>query len=212
MAGTTVYDPDGVGRCLKSALTNAGVPWTHEEVNGMMGIPKPVVIKACLDNAEMEGDVSAIHEDFRARMLHYYATDPEVREIEGARATFDRLRARGTKVALDTGFDRSIVDAILARLGWQDAVDFTVASDEVPRGRPYPDLALKAMTACGVEDSGRVAKIGDTPSDLEEGTAAHCALVIGVTYGTHTRDQLLPFPHTHLADSIHQVLEIIESL
>ncbi len=211
MAGTTVYDPDGVGRCLKAAFTAAGVPWTHEAVNSRMGIPKPVVIREVLDEAGMEGDVDAIHTDFQARMLDYYAHSDEVREIEGARAAFDRLRAGGIKVALDTGFDRSIVDAILNRLGWQDAVDFTVASDEVERGRPYPDLVVRAMAATGVDDPKAVAKIGDTPSDLGEGTAAGCGLVLGVTYGTHTREQLAAHSHTHLSDSMDETVRIIES-
>jgi len=47
--------------------------------------------------------------------------------------------------------------------------------------------------------------VGDTPSDLEEGTAAGCGLVIGVTAGSHTAEQLKPFVHTHL---IHTVAEL----
>ena len=39
-------------------------------------------------------------------------------------------------MALDTGFSRPIVDAILARLDWTAGLllDATVTSDEVPRG------------------------------------------------------------------------------
>ena len=48
-------------------------------------------------------------------------------------------------------------------------------------------MILKAMRDLGVSDAGRVAKVGDTPSDLEEGTAAGCGLVVGVTGGSHTR-------------------------
>ena len=41
-----------------------------------------------------------------------------------------------------------------------------------------------------VAESGLVVKIGDTPADMEQGLAAGCGLVVGVTYGTHTREQL----------------------
>ena len=55
------------------------------------------------------------------------------------------------KVALDTGFTRAIADVILARLGWDSTVvDASVASDEVERGRPYPDLIYRAMASTGV--------------------------------------------------------------
>ena len=44
--------------------------------------------------------------------------------------------------------------------------------------------------------------MGDTPVDLEEGTNAGCGRVIGVTRGTHTRAQLLPYPHTDLIETV----------
>ena len=42
------------------------------------------------------------------------------------------------------------------------------------RGRPHPDMIHHLMRVLKVEDATRVAKIGDTPSDLHEGTAAGC--------------------------------------
>lgn len=209
MAGTTVEDPDGVGRCLKEALTEANIAWKHDEVNAIMGIPKPVAISTLAEAAGInlgEEDINRIHRRFQSRMLHYYRTDPEVKEIEGATSLFRTLKSRGIKVALDTGFDRSIVEAILERLNWgADLLDATVASDEVSQGRPYPDLVYRAMELTGVSEVGDVAKVGDTPSDLGEGTAAGCGWVIGVTSGTHREELLLPHPHTHLIHSIREL-------
>jgi phosphonatase-like hydrolase len=124
---------------------------------------------------------------------------------------FDELHRAGLSIVLDTGFSRPIVDAVLARLGW-DKGGFllaTVASDEVPRGRPHPDLIWKAMKLSGVNAASQVAKVGDTPSDLLEGTAAGCGLVIGVTNGTHTREELAQHPHTHLISSLQELPPII---
>ena len=137
-------------------------------------------------------DIAPVHADFVQRMLAYYRTDPAVREVPGATDVFRRLRAAGVKVALNTGFSRPIVDVILTRLGWEKAVDATAASDEVPRGRPHPDLVLHLMAKLGVMDAKRVAKVGDTVSDLEEGTSAGCGLVIGVTTGRTRGPSLRP--------------------
>jgi len=209
IAGTTVKDPDGVGSCLKAALTADGVPWEANEVNAIMGIPKPMAIASLLRTAGLPEDaarIAAIHEDFRARMIEYYRTEPSVEEIEGASEVFSELRKMGILVGLDTGFDRPIVDALLQRLGWDSSVvDVTVTSDEVAHGRPYPDLVFRAMELAGVTDIREVAKVGDTPSDLNEGTAAGCALVIGVTEGTHSYDQLVVHPHTHLVPNVRSV-------
>lgn len=217
MAGTTVQDDDAVNRCLCAALAETGVGVTRDEVNEVMGMPKPVAISLLLERRKYSGkpaparEVDSIHGDFLRRMISFYRTDPAVREIDGASEVLRQLRRAGIKLALDTGFSRDIVDAILQRLGWagKELLHATVASDEVPRGRPHPDLVFRAMELTGVTDARRVAKVGDTPSDLLEGRAAGCGLVIGVTSGSHTREQLAPHPHTHLIDNLRELPGIL---
>jgi phosphonatase-like hydrolase len=216
IAGTTVEDNTGVGGCLMQALEADGISVQIAQVNAVMGIPKPTAIKKLIEATGETPDkarIDAIHADFQARMIEYYKTSPDVREVPGAGDVFKDLRSRGIKVALDTGFDRSIVSVILDRLGWDATVlDATAASDEVPRGRPFPDLIYNLMRATKVGDAAHVAKVGDTPSDLQEGTAAGCSLVIGVTEGTHTQAQLASHPHTHLVGSIRDVPALIASV
>ena len=98
-------------------------------------------------------------------------------------------RQAGIRVALNTGFNRSITEVILDRLGWSRSrlIDATICSDEVPRGRPHPDMIRALMARLGVADPRRVAKVGDTPADLQEGANAGCGLIVGVTGGTHSR-------------------------
>jgi phosphonatase-like hydrolase len=144
-------------------------------------------------------------------MCDYYTTDPAVHEIPGAAAAFATLRRAGIKVALDTGFSRPIADVLLARLGWSSpaVIDADVTSDEVPRGRPHPDMIHQLMRRLGIADPGRVAKVGDTRADLEEGTNAGCGLVIGVTSGSSSREQLAASPHTHIVESVVEVPALI---
>jgi len=99
----------------------------------------------------------------------------------------------------------------LERLGWRHAglLDATVASDEVPQGRPAPDMICRAMELTGVTDASRVVKVGDTPSDLQEGQAAGCGWIVGVTAGSHTREQLCVHPHTHLLPAITDLLPLL---
>jgi phosphonatase-like hydrolase len=207
IAGTTVNDDDGVNRCVRAALENVGLLTTREAVNQVMGIPKPQALRHLIEHsdqrAQLMGRLDAIHADFVARMIRFYRTDPSVHEIAGARDTFSRLRAAGIKTALDTGFTRDIVEVLLHRLNWKnDLVDATVTSDEVPRGRPHPDMIQKIMSDLGVADPRRVAKVGDTPADLQEGANAGCGLVIGVTQGSHTAAQLEAFHPTYLINTV----------
>lgn len=213
MAGTTVHDGDAVHHHLAMALASHSVTADRDEINAVMGIPKPIAIRTILESrlpfgglADRE-EVEAIHRDFLTTMLSYYRSSPEVRAVEGAEETFAILRSAGIKIALDTGFSRPIADAIVERLGWlrEGLVDAVVTSDDVSRGRPHPEMIYRAMRLTGTIDPEAVAKIGDTPSDLKEGHAAGCGWIVGVTGGSHTAEQLAAYPHTHL---IHTVAEL----
>jgi len=56
--------------------------------------------------------------------------------------------------------------------------DTIVTSDDVDRGKPSPDIVLKACKNLGVEPVDAVT-VGDTGSDVEAGKAAGC-VVIGI--------------------------------
>jgi phosphonatase-like hydrolase len=208
MAGTTVNDEDSVSRCLQAALGAVGVAVTIADVNEVMGIAKPEAIKVLVDKAErreeLAGRIDEIHRDFVARAIRFYETDPSVHEVPGASQVFRTLKEAGIKVALNTGFNRAITQVILDRLAWSGSplIDATICSDEVLRGRPHPDMIRELMRRLGILDPADVAKIGDTPADLREGRNAGCGLVIGVTEGTHSREQLECHPHMHLIDSV----------
>jgi phosphonatase-like hydrolase len=213
MAGTTVHDDDAVNVCLRKALQDSDVNVDREMVNAVMGEPKTVAVAKLLTASRGhpvrsdDAAVMTIYGAFERLMLDYYQHDPTVRAADGAVAAFQALKQHHVAVALDTGFHRAVADVILRRLGWHtsDLIDVTVASDEVKRGRPSPDLIHKAMALTGVTSPFEVAKVGDTPADLREGTAAGCQLVIGVTTGSHTREALAAYPHTHLVDHLASV-------
>jgi phosphonatase-like hydrolase len=211
MAGTTVHDEDTVNRCFREALEGAGLVVSPEAVNEVMGRPKPEALRLLIERSALRDTladrVDAIHSDFVARMFRFYQTDPSVREIAGTSETFARLRQAGIKVGINTGFSRDITQVIIDRLGWvhRGLIDASIASDEVPRGRPHPDMIQRLMSQLGVADSRSVAKVGDTPADLLEGHNTGCGMVIGVTQGTHTRAQLEPFPHTHLIGMVAEL-------
>jgi phosphonatase-like hydrolase len=218
MAGTTVYDGNAVADSFRAALAAVKVHPDVQAINDVMGLHKPEAIRRLLTAARRETgaklsfapeEVDRIHTDFVERMVRYYATDPAIREIPGAGDVFARLRGAGIKVALNTGFNRQTVDTILRRLQWTDAIDASIASDEVPRGRPFPDMIQSLMARFSIHDPGRVAKIGDTPADLQEGQNAGCAFVIGVTSGSFTQKQLERFAYTHIVSSIVDAPDIL---
>jgi phosphonatase-like hydrolase len=218
LAGTTVYDGDAVGSVFRAALAARGLEADPAAIDAVMGLPKPEAVRILLDRfgrprgvPPTPENVGAMHADFARRMIEHYAAVAEVREVPGATAAFAAVRAMGAKVAVNTGFSRPIVDVLLGRLGWSvpGVIDAAVTSDEVPRGRPSPDMIRHLMARLGVTDPRRVTKVGDTPADLEEGTNAGCGLVVGVTTGATTAARLRECPHTHILDSVADVPPLV---
>ena len=218
MAGTTVEDSDDVHHSLMGAMAAKGYEITREDANKVMGYPKPVAIDTLLKdkfNLKSESERAAltdkIHTHFLLDMLHHYRYNPEVKAKPNVEYVFDTIRKRGIKVVIDTGFSRDIADAIIDRLNWQSnkLIDYSVTSDEVKHGRPYPDMILKAMAEFNITDPAEVTKVGDTPSDLMEGMNAQCGNVVGVTWGAYKREELEIEKHTHLIDDLVDVLKIV---
>ncbi len=203
VAGTTVHDGGAVAEALHRAVSDFGVSATPEEIDRVMGLAKPIALAALLGaRAGAAGAVERAHEAFTHYMLDHYLRAPSVRPIEGAEATFLALREMGVKTALDTGFGRKILDAVLLRLGWDDVVDATVASDEVPEGRPAPFMIRRAMDLVGVVDPRQVAKVGDTAADIREGASAGCGIIAGVLTGTGSPGVLSAAGATHVLPSV----------
>ncbi|WAC10245.1 HAD-IA family hydrolase [Dyadobacter pollutisoli] len=217
MAGTTVKDKNYVGIAFQQAMESQGYSIAIEDVNPLMGYEKPLAIRMMLEVREADKDkitdelVAAIHAKFVSGMLDFYRSTQDIAPLPNVEETFASLRADGVKIALNTGFSRDIADVIIDRLGWEDKIDYLVASDEVPFGRPYPDMIQKIMKALGVSSAENVAKVGDTEVDINEGINAGCKYVIGVTTGAFTREQLLPYKPTHVIDDIADVLSILSA-
>lgn len=216
LAGTTVKDNFDVPRVLQTALLHkGGVHISLQQATDLMGIPKPIAIKKLLVDGGVTSFtdelVETIHRYFVDTMIDFYRHDSSVGEKQGVSETFVALKQAGVKVAVDTGFDREITDELLKRLGWQEKglLDASITSDEVENGRPAPDMIYEAMKRTGVTDVKSVIKVGDTASDMQEGTHAGCQYVIGITTGAYTPEQLKKEPHTHLAENVAEVLSII---
>jgi phosphonatase-like hydrolase len=199
MAGTTIADDGHVAKAFESSLEEEHVSLHHADVDAVRGMSKREAITRLLNDRNR---VELAYRRFCSRLARALRTHG-VREIDGASSTFRRLREASVRTALTTGFDHEIAALVLSSLGWdRGIVNAVVCADDVSRGRPAPDMILRAMAVTGVGDAAHVANVGDTTADLEAAHAAGVAVNIGVLSGAHTRAQLERVPHTHIIESI----------
>ena len=219
IAGTTLNDTGGiVANCFEQALQENGKRFSQDQINTVMGYRKIDAIRMLLGENDVtlstaeEKLAHAIHDLFLQKINTYYL-NKDIREIDGISELFTELAKRGIKIALNTGFSRSTTDIIIKKLGWNDKglIDSSITSDEVPFGRPHPDMINTLVDRLGISSNAAVAKVGDTPSDLLEGKNADCGLTIGVLYGTHTEEQMIKFNHDYLISKPSEILTILDS-
>ena len=210
MAGTTVHDGGEVPAAFTAALAAHGIAVSADEIAGVRGASKREVIRRLVEQHRPDAPPSLADESydgFRAALAERYGAG--VRAVKGAEDVFDWLRRRGVRIALNTGFDRTITDLLLDALGWRDGVvDAVVCGDEVREGRPAPYLIFHAMEATGAASVHRVMNVGDTELDLRAGWNAGVAWNVGVLSGAHPRQRLERAPHTHLIESVASLPEL----
>lgn len=205
LAGTTIRDDGAVEAAFVAALRDAGAgpgtdgyPQRLAHLRKTMGRSKLEVFRELLGTDDSARRANAAFEAAYGTAIER----GEVTPIAGAPEAIAALRASGVLVCLTTGFSGRTLDALLDAVGWRDRVDAALAPGPGVRGRPYPDLVLRAVLDLEVDDVAAVAVAGDTASDLWAGARAGASVVAGVLTGAHDRAQLGQAPHTHLLDSI----------
>jgi phosphonatase-like hydrolase len=202
LAGTTIYDRGEVPAAFEQALREAGLAFDAAEVSAWRGASKREVLSRLI--ARQDGrtrSVDRIYHRFRELLLQRLAEAGPL-SLPGVQETLARLKAERCRLAATTGFDRDVVETILAAVPWAGLLDAWVCGDDVAQGRPAPFMIFRAMERCGVLDVRRVAVVGDTRLDLEAAWNAGAGWRVGVLTGAHDRATLAAAPHTHLCDAV----------
>lgn len=205
MAGTTVADGGAVEEAFQSALDAVGLAPAQlhhdpqEYIRRTMGQSKIVVFTELLG-----GDRHLAEQANHAfeRAFDHAVDRGEVWAIPGAEHCLTELRKAGMRICLTTGFSAATRDRIVSALDWGGLVDLVLSPQDAGRGRPWPDMILKAILELRIDDVAEVAVVGDTASDLLAGTRAGASFVVGVLTGAHSRAELEEAPHTHIIDSV----------
>ena len=130
--------------------------------------------------------------------------------MPGAEDTFRALKDAGIKVALNTGFNRVVTQTILDRLGWTGCplIDAVISSDEVPRGRPHPDMIRPSC-----ERLGLTIPLAWPRWEMPPPTCRRARMLAVACRGSDRRDAHAgaagAYPHTHLIGSVKELPELL---
>lgn len=215
LAGTTIDEQNVVYKTVHRAVESAGYDVHYNTVLlYAAGKEKRKAIQDVMEHVEggwVDGDVvDEAYERFE-QMLDAAYRELTALPMPGSEVVFAALREKGIKIVLNTGYRRAVADQLLQKIGWTagQEYDLLVTADDVEKGRPNPDMILVAMERLGVTDPKTVLKIGDSVADIEEGRNAGCGIVIGITTGAQTAEQMAPALPDHIVNQLPELLGLL---
>jgi phosphonoacetaldehyde hydrolase len=182
----TVVDHGSIApvKAIEDIFAEAGIPVARLLVRKYMGLAKRDHIRLLLEEPEVEArwkalrpglsheaEVDRLYAQFEPRMMERLVGYAQV--ISGAVETVAALRERGIRIAGTTGYTRPMLaqlEALAAEQGYR--TDLSLTPEDVGAGRPYPWMCFKLAVDLRIYPLSRCVKIGDTPSDMEEGRNA----------------------------------------
>jgi beta-phosphoglucomutase-like phosphatase (HAD superfamily) len=176
-----VFDLDGVIVDSEQVWDDVREAYVHEtggaygdqSARDMMGMSSPEWSRYMADTLGVPGTPEEINAAIVERMLARYGDAPPL--IEGAVAAVRRIAAY-VPLAIASSSNPELIDVVLRSSGL--AADFVaaVSSQEVPRGKPSPDVYLEAARRLGA-DPVRCGAVEDSHNGIRSAKAAGMRVV-----------------------------------
>jgi HAD superfamily hydrolase (TIGR01509 family) len=197
-----LFDMDGLlvdtehawGTAERAVMDWLGHPvWTAEDAAAFVGGPLHRVAEVMVERSGSSLPPPVVEARLVDTMAQLLESGAEHRP--GAPELLDDLARHGVPCALVSSSPRSLVDAVLHDVGGEHFAT-TVAGDEVPRTKPFPDPYVEACRRLGVPPQ-RAVVLEDSPVGVAAAEAAGC-LVVAVPFVV----PIAPAPRRHVVDSL----------
>jgi HAD superfamily hydrolase (TIGR01509 family) len=176
MSRAVVFDMDGVlisseeiwDEVREHLAAELGGRWGPQAHTDMMGMSTPEWTGYMHRDLGVPLAPEAIADEVVARLIARYRERPPFIDgaVEAVRALAGRL-----PLGLASSSTRSLIDAVLDQAGLTDAFAVTVSSEEVARGKPAPDVYLRALEGLAVEPADATA-VEDSAAGIRAAAAA----------------------------------------
>ena len=137
--GVLVNTMEGHFACYSAALAEAGIPIDRAQFFSQAGMTGREQIAYFAARAGVSVDPDAI---YKRKGEIFREKKPEATPIEPMVRLLATLRASGVPIAIATGSSRLSVTPVIERYDLTPTV--LVAAEDVARGKPHPDLFLRA--------------------------------------------------------------------
>ena len=176
MIEAVVFDLDGVlldseqvwDEVREELVKERGGRWHEQAQTEMMGMSSIEWSRYMHDELDLAEPPEEISAEVVRRLDEVYRKRLPL--IDGTREAVERLAARWP-LGLASSSNREVIDLVLDLSGLARYFRVTVSSEEVPRGKPAPDVYLEAARGLGVPPE-RCAAVEDSHNGIRSAKAA----------------------------------------
>jgi HAD superfamily hydrolase (TIGR01509 family) len=181
VVAAVVFDLDGVlidseqrwDAARRAVVAEHGGRWKPEATRAMIGMSSPEWARYLRDELGVRLELDRINAAVVERLTAEY--ERELPLLPGAVDAVRRLAARWP-LGVASSANREIIELVLDRSGLADQFSAYVSSEEVPRGKPAPDVYLEAARRLAVDPASCVA-VEDSSNGLRSAAAAGMAVI-----------------------------------
>ena len=182
-----IFDMDGVIfdtervylEIWQSVFEKYGYKMTKELYITVMGTGRKNVIKTFLENFGDDLPIEKMYEE-KDNQLFYIIENQGIPLKKGVKELFSMLKEKNYKIALATSAKRDRVEKQIKDKWLKESFDAIVCGDDVKKGKPSPDIFLKAAKEIDVEPENCFV-VEDSPAGIK-------AAFSGGMKGIHVED------------------------
>ena len=167
MDGTLIDSAEYHWLTWRAALADLGVTLTREAFNGWFGSRNDRILSLYFGETLSAEDVRRIGESKESRYREMVRGEG-IALLPGVGQWLARLRSAGWRQAVASSAPPANIDVLVEVLGLEDVFQATVSAEEVPEGKPAPDVFLRAAEKLGVPP-GRCVVVEDAAVGVEAG-------------------------------------------
>jgi HAD superfamily hydrolase (TIGR01509 family) len=205
--GTLADTFAGIERCVNLTLQHFGLPGVDRQVlRPTIGLSLEVVFRTVIDAALPNSTITDMVVAYRRR---YPQEAPALTTLfPGIPALLEAATAQGRTLAIATSKASSNILPMLRALAIDGLFEVVCSDDLVERRKPYPDMVHFIAERTGVAPR-RMLVVGDTRYDIEMGAAAGAG-TCAVSWGNHSREELLAVGPTYLVDTVPGLADVLD--
>ncbi len=188
--GAFIFDMDGVlvdsephHIILEKRLFNdLGIDISDEEHLSYMGKPADRLWSEIKQNKGLKNSLKELTEKHREAAGRYFEEFYKMEPEEGLVDLLEELKRKNLPLAVASSSTKNIIDVILQKTGLKPYFDVVVSAEDVEKGKPAPDIFLRAAELLGVKPEKCVV-IEDSQNGIKAAKASgmFCVAYTGTT-------------------------------